>query len=183
MIKSQLQVIILKQKKNIRLLKIDFNKFSESLKEFDMKKVTGGMLVQDKNNIIVDLEKLKVVSEAKPSAEQLEEMIFAYTVVKHVKSNAIVLSKNRKVYGIGAGQMSRVDASKIACMKAGDEVSGCVMASDAFFPFRDGIDAAAQKGITAVIQPGGSLRDRESIDAVNEYKIPMVFTGIRHFKH
>ena len=174
---------ILKQKKNIRLLKIDFNKFSESLKEFDMKKVTGGMLVQDKNNIIVDLEKLKVVSEAKPSAEQLEEMIFAYTVVKHVKSNAIVLSKNRKVYGIGAGQMSRVDASKIACMKAGDEVSGCVMASDAFFPFRDGIDAAAQKGITAVIQPGGSLRDRESIDAVNEYKIPMVFTGIRHFKH
>jgi len=176
-------LVILKQKKNIRLLKIDFDEFSKSLKEFDMKKVAGGMLVQDKNNIIIDKEKLKVVSEAKPADEQLEELLFAYTVVKHVKSNAIVLSKNKKVFGIGAGQMSRVDASRIACMKAGDEALGCVMASDAFFPFRDGIDVAGELGITAVIQPGGSIRDQESIDAVNEYKIPMVFTGIRHFKH
>lgn len=174
---------ILKQKKNIRILKIDFDKFSKSRKELDMKKVSGGMLVQDKNNIVIDKNKLRVVSEVKPSPAQIEELIFAMTVVKHVKSNAIVLSKNKKVFGIGAGQMSRVDSSKIACRKAGDETAGCVMASDAFFPFRDGIDVAAEQGIAAVIQPGGSIRDQESIDAVNEYKIPMMFTGIRHFKH
>jgi len=174
---------ILKQKKNIRILKYDLNKFSKSMNEFDMKKVAGGMLLQDKNNIVIDPDKLKIVSEAKPTPGQIEELIFANTVVKHVKSNAIVLSKNKKVFGIGAGQMSRVDASKIACGKAGDEVLGCVMASDAFFPFRDGIDVAAKKGIAAVIQPGGSIHDRDAIDAVNEYKIPMVFTGVRHFKH
>ena len=148
-----------------------------------MKKVAEGMLVQDKNNIILDKEKLKVVSEATPADEQLEELIFAYTVVKHVKSNAIVLSKNRKVYGIGAGQMSRVDSSKIACMKAGNEVFRLRYGVRRVLPFRDGIDAAAKLGITAVIQPGGSIRDQEAIDAANEYKIPMVFTGIRHFKH
>ncbi len=174
---------ILKQKEKIRILEVDLNKFSESLNEFDMKRVSGGMLLQDKNNITVDKDKLKVVSDAKPTQEQMDELIFAATIVKHVKSNAIVLSKNKRVVGIGAGQMSRVDSSKIACMKAGDETTGCVMASDAFFPFRDGIDVAGELGIVAVIQPGGSIRDQESIDAVNEYKIPMVFTGIRHFRH
>ena len=129
---------------------------------------------------------LLVVTQKKPSAEQLEDLRFAWTVAKFVKSNAIVYASGLRTIGIGAGQMSRVYSARIAGIKAADEnltVTGSVMASDAFFPFRDGIDEAAKAGVTAVIQPGGSLRDQEVIDAANENGIAMVFTGMRHFKH
>jgi len=129
---------------------------------------------------------LKMVTQRQPTAQELQDLLFAWKVVKFVKSNAIVYCKNGMTIGIGAGQMSRVYSAKIAAIKATDEqleVKGSVMASDAFFPFRDGIDAAASVGITAVIQPGGSMRDNEVIAAANEQGIAMVFTGMRHFRH
>ena len=129
---------------------------------------------------------LKVVTEKAPTPEQMQDMLFAWTVVKYVKSNAIIFCKNNMTIGVGAGQMSRVYSTKIAAIKAADEgleVSGSVMASDAFFPFRDGIDAAAETGISAIIQPGGSMRDEEVIEAANDHGLAMVFTGMRHFRH
>ena len=129
---------------------------------------------------------MKVVTDRAPTEAELKDMLFAWKVGKFVKSNAIVYAKNSQTIGVGAGQMSRVYSAKIAGIKAADEnleVPGSVMASDAFFPFRDGIDAAAKAGITAVIQPGGSMRDQEVIDAANEAGIAMVFTGVRHFRH
>lgn len=154
--------------------------------EFDFKRVTGGLLVQDRDTGTVSAEALKVVTERHPSDRQLVDLMFAWKVAKFVKSNAIVYAKDRQTIGVGAGQMSRVYSAKIAGIKAADEglgVPGSVMASDAFFPFRDGIDSAAQAGITAVIQPGGSMRDDEVIAAANEHNIAMVFTGMRHFRH
>ena len=153
---------------------------------FDFKKVSGGLLVQTSDLGVITADDLKVVTENAPSPEQIQDMLFAWTVVKYVKSNAIIFCKDNMTIGVGAGQMSRVYSTKIAAIKAADEgleVGGSVMASDAFFPFRDGIDAAAETGISAIIQPGGSMRDDEVIEAANEHGLAMVFTGMRHFRH
>lgn len=174
------------QKKDLRLLALGAS--AHSIGQLDYKRVTGGFLVQDrdqtKNSFAAS--ELQVVTQQQPSAEQLSDLMFAWVVVKCVKSNAIVYAKNRQTIGVGAGQMSRVYSARIAAIKAQDEnlqVAGSVMASDAFFPFRDGIDAAAEAGISAVIQPGGSKRDEEVIAAANEHGMVMVFTGMRHFRH
>jgi phosphoribosylaminoimidazolecarboxamide formyltransferase / IMP cyclohydrolase len=154
--------------------------------DWDYKKVVGGLLVQNRDLGTVTNDDLKVVTKRSPTAAELNDMLFAWKVVKFVKSNAIIYCRNGQTIGIGAGQMSRVYSAKIANIKAADEgldVRGCVMASDAFFPFRDGIDAAAAAGVTAVIHPGGSMRDDEVIAAANETQLSMVFTGMRHFRH
>ena len=153
---------------------------------FDYKRVGGGLLVQDTDLKLASEADLKVVSKRAPTSDEIHDLIFAAKVAKFVKSNAIVYARNRQTIGVGAGQMSRVYSAKIAGIKAADEklvVAGSVMASDAFFPFRDGIDAAAAAGITAVIQPGGSMRDGEVIAAADEAGMAMVFTGTRHFRH
>ena len=153
---------------------------------FDFKKVSGGLLVQTSDLGVITADDLKVVTAKAPDPQQVQDMLFAWTVVKYVKSNAIIFCKDNMTIGVGAGQMSRVYSTKIAALKAADEgleVSGSVMASDAFFPFRDGIDAAAETGISAIIQPGGSMRDDEVIEAANEHGLAMVFTGMRHFRH
>ena len=174
---------ILKQKRNVRLIETGGVKMSE--KSYYTKKVVGGLLVQSRDNPVSTLktEALKFVSKRKPSQEELKQMKFAFNVTYHVKSNSIVFAKDNSTVGIGAGQMSRVDAVKIAVSKAGERAKGAVMSSDAFFPFRDGIDEAAKAGITAVIHPGGSIRDKEIIDAANEHDMAMIFTGIRLFWH
>ena len=176
---------IVASKPNVRLLACgDFA--SERVPGLDFKRVNGGLLVQERDLGMVDMSELKMVTERAPTEQELSDLLFAWEVAKFVKSNAIVYAKNGRTIGIGAGQMSRVYSAKIAGIKAEDEgleVPGSVMASDAFFPFRDGIDAAAKAGITAVIQPGGSIRDQEVIDAANEHGIAMVFTGMRHFRH
>jgi phosphoribosylaminoimidazolecarboxamide formyltransferase/IMP cyclohydrolase len=154
--------------------------------DLDYKRVNGGLLVQDRDIHQISESDLKVVSQRQPSANEIRDLMFAWSVAQYVKSNAIVYCKNNQTIGIGAGQMSRVYSAKIAGIKAADEsleVKGSVMASDAFFPFRDGIDAAAAAGITAVIQPGGSMRDEEIIAAADEAGMAMVFTGVRHFRH
>ena len=133
--------------------------------------------------LLQDIRKAKVVTKRKPSEEEYQALDFAWRVVKHVKSNAIVLATRDKLVGVGAGQMSRVDSVKIAIMKATASTKGTVMGSDAFFPFRDVVDTAAGAGVTAIIQPGGSIRDEESIRAADEHGIAMVFTGVRHFRH
>lgn len=173
----------LKQKKNIRILTLPELKTwnNEYRPEKDIKKVAGGLLVQDRD--LLGEPEYKVVTERKPSDAEWEGLRFAWKVVKHVKSNAIVIARDNETIGIGAGQMSRVDSVKIAVMKAKKELKGAVLASDAFFPFRDNIDEAAKAGIKAVIQPGGSVKDEEVIAAANERGIAMVFTGVRHFKH
>ena len=151
-----------------------------------MKRVSGGLLVQDNDQGVITKEGLKVVTKRAPSGQEINDLIFAWHVVKYVKSNAIIYAKNNQTIGIGAGQMSRVYSARIAAIKAADEkleVAGSVMASDAFFPFRDGLDSAAEVGVKAVIQPGGSMRDDEVIAAADEHDIAMVFTGIRHFLH
>ncbi|WP_166263340.1 bifunctional phosphoribosylaminoimidazolecarboxamide formyltransferase/IMP cyclohydrolase [Marinobacter caseinilyticus] len=172
-------------KKNVRLLACG-DLSDERAKAKDFKRVTGGLLVQDRDLGMVAMEDVKVVTERQPSEAELNDLLFAWEVAKYVKSNAIVYARAGRTIGIGAGQMSRVYSARIAGIKAADEgleVKGSVMSSDAFFPFRDGIDAAAAAGITAVIQPGGSMRDQEVIDAANEHGIAMVFTGMRHFRH
>ncbi|WP_372834200.1 bifunctional phosphoribosylaminoimidazolecarboxamide formyltransferase/IMP cyclohydrolase [Pontibacterium sp.] len=153
---------------------------------FDYKRVNGGLLVQDRDLGMVDASALKVVSQRQPTEQEIRDLLFCWEVAKFVKSNAIVYAKDGQTIGIGAGQMSRVYSAKIAGIKAADEgleVKGSVMASDAFFPFRDGIDAAAAAGIDAIIQPGGSMRDEETIAAADEHGMAMVFTGMRHFRH
>jgi phosphoribosylaminoimidazolecarboxamide formyltransferase/IMP cyclohydrolase len=175
---------ILKEKKNVRVLRT--GDWAESSGGFDFKKVSGGLLVQGSDRGRITADDLKVVTDKAPTPEQIEDMLFAWTVVKYVKSNAIIFCKDNMTIGVGAGQMSRVYSTKIAAIKAADEeleVKGSVMASDAFFPFRDGIDAAAETGIAAIIQPGGSMRDDEVIQAANEHGLAMVFTGMRHFRH
>jgi len=172
---------LLKQKKNIRLL--ETGTVDKTEQGYDMKKMVGGMLVQTKNFPELTKKDLKIVSNRIPSEEEINSMLFAFIVNKHVKSNAIVFVKDNVTVGIGAGQMSRVDAVKLAAIKSNGKSKGAVMSSDAFFPFRDGIDEAAKAGITAIIQPGGSIRDQEIIDSVNEHGMVMVFTGIRLFKH
>ncbi len=171
-------------KKNVRLL--ECGEFGPSVPSLDYKRVVGGLLVQERDLGMVTAADLKVVTELAPTDQQMQDLLFAWKVAKYVKSNAIVYVKNQMTIGVGAGQMSRVYSAKIAGIKAQDEnleVPGSVMASDAFFPFRDGIDAAHEAGITAVIQPGGSMRDDEVIAAANEHGMAMVFTGMRHFRH
>ena len=176
---------VISAKKNVRVLETG-DWVSGSVAGFDFKKVSGGLLVQNTDLGAVTAEDLKVVTEKAPTKAQIQDMLFAWTVVKYVKSNAIIFCKDNMTIGVGAGQMSRVYSTKIAAIKAGDEdldVKGSVMASDAFFPFRDGIDAAAEHGVSAIIQPGGSMRDDEVIQAANEHGLAMVFTGMRHFRH
>lgn len=173
----------LKKKKNVRLLRTNAPITIDERPEHKMKKVKGGILVQTNRHVEVNESMLKVVTKRAPTKEEVHSMLFAWKVCKHVWSNAIILAKGERVVGIGAGQMSRVDSSMIAAHKAKEEAKGSVMASDAFFPFRDGIDEAAKAGVTAVIQPGGSIRDAEVIQAADEHGMAMVFTGVRIFRH
>lgn len=174
---------VLEEKKNLRIIELPLPKLPSA--DLDFKKIGGGFLVQEKD-ILRNMADLKVVTKRNPIEEEMSALIFAWTVCKNVKSNAIVYATKDQTIGIGGGQTSRVDASEIAVLKAQKhnlDTKGTVMASDAFFPFRDGVDAAARAGVTAIIQPGGSVRDEEVIQACNENNITMVFTGIRHFKH
>ena len=172
---------LLKAKKNLRLLELpDMLKKTSGL---DFKKVSGGLLLQDEDSLTLDEKNLKVVTKVKPTKKQMESLIFAWKVAKHVKSNAIILTRGRKTVGIGAGQMSRVDSVFIATKKSGKLSTGSVLASDAFFPKEDAIQLAAKYKIKAIIQPGGSIADEQIIKMADKYKIPMVTTGIRHFRH
>lgn len=171
-------------KQNVRVLIC--GQWTESEASLDYKRITGGLLVQDRDRGMVDVDQLRVVSDRQPNEQELRDALFCWKVAKFVKSNAIVYARDNMTIGIGAGQMSRVYSAKIAGIKAADEgleVKGSAMASDAFFPFRDGIDAAAAVGVTCVIQPGGSIRDDEVIAAANEHGIAMIFTDMRHFRH
>ena len=172
---------VLAKKKNLRLLAI--GNFKNNPAEIDLKKIGGGVLVQKRDTRVVTGADLKVVSKRPPIAAQVRDLIFAANVCKHAKSNSIILAKDGVAVGIGAGQTARVDAVEIAAAKAGSRASGSVLASDAFFPFPDGVEAAAAAGITAIIQPGGSIRDKETIRAANAANIAMVFSGVRGFKH
>ncbi len=170
-----------KWKKNVRLLKV--GDLGQGAQRWLYRCVEGGVLMQEADIDPDPESEWKTVTDAQPSDQQLAELRFAWTIARHVKSNAIVLTKNQMLVGAGAGQMSRVDSTEIAVRKAGDRVAGSVLASDAFFPFPDSIDTAAAAGVTAIIQPGGSVRDEEVIEACNRHKLPMIFTGRRHFKH
>jgi len=171
---------LFKEKKNLRLIELkDWNVISEP----EFKRVSGGMLLQDKDLLVLDKNKFKLVTKKKPSQAQLESLIFGFKVAKHAKSNAIVLTVGKKTVGIGAGQMSRVDSVMIAKNKAGKHSKNCCLASDAFFPKPDAIIWAHKAGARAIIQPGGSIADNEIIAACNKYKIAMVTTSFRHFKH
>lgn len=174
---------VMSAKANVRLLEVGDVKQPVLPKQWDVKKVNGGLLVQELDGGTVKPEELNVVSRKKPTPEQIEELLTAWKVVKHVKSNAIVVGREGQIVGVGAGQMNRVGSAKIAFEQAGEKAKGAVLASDAFFPFRDSIDEAAKAGIAAIIQPGGSMRDDECIQAADEHEIVMVFTGMRHFKH
>jgi phosphoribosylaminoimidazolecarboxamide formyltransferase / IMP cyclohydrolase len=176
---------ILAAKPNIRVLTTDNIQRSPSF-ALDYKRVGGGLLVQQKDQQGPEQAALRIVTTRQPTETELSDLIFSWKIAKYVKSNAIILAKNLQTIGIGAGQMSRVISSRIACIKAqeaGLDVQGSVLASDAFFPFRDGLDTAAEMGVCAVIQPGGSVRDQEIIEAANEHNMAMVFTGVRHFRH
>ena len=178
-------VAVVAAKKNVRLL--ECGEWSgEQTESLDYKRVNGGLLIQQKDMGMVNRDDLKVVTQKQPTEAEMDDLLFAWKVAKMVKSNAIIYAKDGRTIGVGAGQMSRVNSARIAAIKAEHanlEVKGAVMASDAFFPFRDGIDNAAKVGITAVIQPGGSMRDEEVIAAADEHGMAMVFTGIRHFRH
>ncbi|RAK15081.1 phosphoribosylaminoimidazolecarboxamide formyltransferase/IMP cyclohydrolase [Anoxybacillus vitaminiphilus] len=172
---------ILTQKKNIRLLTVDFA--AEKKKETFMVSVQGGLLVQDEDIYTLDDANITIPTKREPTEKEWEDLKLAWKVVKHVKSNAIVLAKDHMTVGVGAGQMNRVGAAKIAIEQAGEKAKGAALASDAFFPMDDTVEAAAKAGVTAIIQPGGSIRDADSIKKADEYGIAMVFTGVRHFKH
>ena len=173
-------VEVLKSKKNLRVLRAGEPRQPVGL---DLKRVTGGVLIQTRDTHRLRREDLKVVTRRAPSDEEVEALLFAWTVCKHTKSNAIVYARAGQTVGVGAGQMSRVDSVRLGAMRAQLPVAGSALASDAFFPFRDGLDEAAKHGITAVIQPGGSVRDAEVIAAADEHGLAMVFTGVRHFRH
>lgn len=172
---------ILSLRKNLRLLETGL--LYRDPEKIDIKKVAGGILIQHADTRKVSRKDLKVMSKKKPTQKQIEDMLFARNVVKHVKSNSVVFVKNLVTVGIGAGQMSRVDAVRIATFKGGDRIKGSVMASDAFFPFADGVEQAHDAGVKAIIQPGGSIRDAEVLKRVDELGVSMVFTGIRSFRH
>ena len=176
-------LLIFESKPNIRLLEVTLD---NNFNAFELKKIGGGLLVQSPDNFNIDINHCKIVSKLKPNQEQMDDMLFAWRVAKYVKSNAIVFCKNNRTLGIGAGQMSRVDSTKIATIKAQNanlDLTNSVVASDAFFPFREGIDVLAAAGAKCVIQPGGSLRDEEVISAADELGLVMLFTGYRHFRH
>ena len=173
------------RKKNVRVLDCSTSAHA-GVPGFDFNRVNGGLLVQDRDIALIDESSMKVVSRRQPTEDESADLLFSWKVAKYVKSNAIVYARNGQTVGVGAGQMSRVYSAIVAGIKAADEglqVEGSVMASDAFFPFRDSIDAAAKAGIVAVIQPGGSIRDEEVIAAADEAGMAMIFTGMRHFRH
>jgi phosphoribosylaminoimidazolecarboxamide formyltransferase/IMP cyclohydrolase len=173
---------LLAVKQNVRVLRCTLGHTAQT----DYKRVAGGLLVQTSDAASITAADLKVVTRRAPSDKELSDLLFAWRVAKYVKSNAIVYCRDAMTVGVGAGQMSRVDSARIAKIKAenaGLTITGCVVASDAFFPFRDGLDVLAQAGATAVIQPGGSMRDAEVIAAADEQDVAMVFTGYRHFRH
>jgi phosphoribosylaminoimidazolecarboxamide formyltransferase/IMP cyclohydrolase len=172
---------ILTKKKNLRLLAT--GPFTPVQDQWMYRSVVGGVLVQTRDTAMVTREQLRVVTKAQPTEEDLDALLFAWKVAKFVKSNAIVYASRDATIGIGAGQMSRIDSTNIAAVKAQSPVRGAYMASDAFFPFRDNVDRAADIGIRAIIQPGGSVRDEEVIQAADEHGLIMVFTGMRHFRH
>ncbi|MFN3329450.1 MAG: bifunctional phosphoribosylaminoimidazolecarboxamide formyltransferase/IMP cyclohydrolase, partial [Pyrinomonadaceae bacterium] len=175
---------ILRKKKNLRLLAVGEAK-KDSVR-FEYRRISGGVLIQTIDDKEISEKDLQVVTKKAPSQAEINAMLFAWKVCKHVKSNAIVIANEFQTLGIGAGQMNRLDSIKLAAMRAERfnlPLKGAVLASDAFFPFRDNVDEAAKHGISAIIQPGGSVRDQESIEAADEYEISMVFTGVRHFKH
>jgi phosphoribosylaminoimidazolecarboxamide formyltransferase / IMP cyclohydrolase len=182
---------VFKTKVNVRILQIDLPKggstaWDQGRNAIDMKRIGSGILLQTADNHELALSDLKVVTTKQPTAEELNDLLFAWTVAKYVKSNAIVFCKGGMTMGVGAGQMSRLDSARIASIKAGHanlSLAGTVVASDAFFPFRDGLDVVVDQGATCVIQPGGSMRDQEVIDAANERGVSMVFSGVRHFRH
>jgi phosphoribosylaminoimidazolecarboxamide formyltransferase/IMP cyclohydrolase len=178
---SKAALAVLTEKKNLRLLTVDLS--SDQPIEQRMTTVSGGALMQETDTLSYEDVEVTIPTKRKPSDNELEQIKLAWKVVKHVKSNAIVLAKDDMTIGVGAGQMNRVGAAKIALEQAGDKAEGSVMASDAFFPMSDTVEAAGQAGIKAIIQPGGSKRDQESIDMADKYGIAMVFTGVRHFKH
>ena len=169
-------------KKNVRVMQVPLLD-TYTATGYDLKRVTGGLLLQGRDLGMISAADCRVVTTRQPTADELAGLDFAWRVCKHVKSNAIVFTTADQTVGIGAGQMSRVDSSKIAVQKAQLPIQGTVLASDAFFPFRDGVDAAAEAGVTAIIQPGGSVRDEEVVQAANEHGIAMLFTGMRHFRH
>ncbi|MCK4586493.1 MAG: bifunctional phosphoribosylaminoimidazolecarboxamide formyltransferase/IMP cyclohydrolase, partial [Gammaproteobacteria bacterium] len=180
---SKAAIDVVAAKKNVRLLECG-QWPTEPANRYDFKRVNGGLLVQNADLLLHN--ELKVVTKREPTEQEMLDLLFTWKIAKFVKSNAIVYGKNNMTIGVGAGQMSRINSARIAGIKAehaGLDVPGSVMASDAFFPFRDGLDAAGETGITAVIQPGGSMRDEEVITAANEHNIAMVFTGMRHFRH
>ena len=172
---------ILSKKKNIRLMQLDTS--LEVNAKYKVTNVNDGLLVQDIDDHNITAEDLRCVTNRKPTEEELEQLLFAWKVVKHVKSNAIVLVKDNMTIGVGAGQMNRVGAAKIAIEQAGEKAKGSIMSSDAFFPMPDTVEEAVKAGVTAIIQPGGSIKDQLSIDVCNEHGIAMVYTGVRHFKH
>jgi phosphoribosylaminoimidazolecarboxamide formyltransferase/IMP cyclohydrolase len=175
-----------KKKKRLRLLETQIPPGKEEAAGPDIRRIRGGLLVQDWDEGFPELDDLKVVTKRSPTDEELTALKFGWKVVKHVKSNAVLYCNQHATLGIGAGQMSRVDAAQMADMKAKQaslDLKGSVAASDAFLPFRDGVDTIANAGATAIIQPGGSIRDQESIDAADGHNLAMVFTGRRHFRH
>jgi phosphoribosylaminoimidazolecarboxamide formyltransferase / IMP cyclohydrolase len=182
---AEAALAVLAEKKNVRVMATgEWPEAPHAQHEF--KRVSGGLLVQDRDIQVVARDALQFPSKREPTEKELADLLFAWRVARFVKSNAIVYAADGRTLGIGAGQMSRVDSARIAAIKAeqaGLSLDGAAMASDAFFPFRDGIDAAAERGVKAVIQPGGSMRDEEVIAAADEHGLAMVFTGMRHFRH
>jgi len=172
---------ILANKKNIRLLLMPQEIARGS--DYDLKKINGGFLIQSVDREAIDVSQGKVVSKREPTLEEWRDLNFAQTVTKHVRSNAIVVAANEQTLGVGAGQMSRIGAAEIALKQAGAKASGAVMGSDAYFPFPDTVEAAAKAGVTAIAQPGGSLNDKDSIEMCDKYKLALVLTGRRYFKH
>jgi phosphoribosylaminoimidazolecarboxamide formyltransferase/IMP cyclohydrolase len=173
---------ILGGKKNLRLIAVEAPDTQEETSRFETRRISGGVLIQEMDTLLLGADS-RVVTQRQPTDKERLDLEFAWRVVKHVKSNAIVLAQAGRTLGVGAGQMSRVDSVKISIQKAGTASKGAVLGSDAFFPFRDGVDEAGKAGVTAIIQPGGSLRDEEVIQAANEHRMAMIFTGLRHFKH
>jgi phosphoribosylaminoimidazolecarboxamide formyltransferase/IMP cyclohydrolase len=173
---------VLLAKKNLRIMQIETGGPGTGWSQYEIKCISGGILLQDPDQLLLGQES-RIVTKRRPTEVEHQDLHFAWKVVKHVKSNAIVLAQGGRTIGVGAGQMSRVDSVKLSIEKARPTAKGAVLASDAFFPFRDGIEEAAKAGVTAIIQPGGSVRDSEVIEAADEHGISMIFTGLRHFKH
>ena len=173
---------LLKQRKDLRILDMGPQK-AGALSRLDLRRVGGGILIQTPDTLAETMSGWRTASNREPTKKEMEDLLFAWKAVKHVKSNAIVLAKDSTIVGMGAGQPSRVVSVDIALKKAGERSKGSVLGSDAFFPFPDGVELAAKGGVTAIVEPGGSVRDEEAIKVANEYKMAMVFTGVRHFKH